>query len=242
MRTETAEQAQKLDAPLDLDVLGRVRCDRALGDHQDLRRLVVRADGRGTVQLATGPGQQVQREPGGLAVVTVDPAAPGPVPTADEIRQALAETQRYPCRDERLQQFAREAVGNLTEPRARVQRLLAFVAAFVQDSYTDCDHPSVFAVIEHRTGDCSDHALLFTTLARALGIPARTVLGVEYQGDAVQAFGPHEWCEVVLDGRWVVVDPTFAQLPADAARLRLAADAVSAAVADFTLQVLQADR
>jgi len=243
LRAEPEAQARQLDAPLDLDLLGRVHCDQPLGEHQNVHRLVVRAEGRGTVLLANGPGQEVSREPGGLALVTVAPSTPGPVPRVEELREALSDTRRYPCRDERVQALARHATGMTAEPRARVQQLLIFVAAFIEDSYTDCDHPSVFAIMDKRTGDCSDHALLFTTLARALGIPARTVLGVAYQGDATQAFGPHEWCEVVLDGHWVPVDPTFAQLPADAARLRLGPDAsVSAAVADFTLRVVQIER
>ena len=42
-----------------------------------------------------------------------------------------------------------------------------------------------------------------------------------YLGDAVQAFGPHRWCEVLLGGRWVEVDPTWEQLRVDATHVPL---------------------
>jgi transglutaminase-like putative cysteine protease len=79
----------------------------------------------------------------------------------------------------------------------------------------------VLEVIRRRRGDCTEHAALFTALARAAGIPARTVGGVMYMGDEEKAFGGHAWNEVVLDGAWVPVDPTFDEVRADCAHVRL---------------------
>lgn len=48
-----------------------------------------------------------------------------------------------------------------------------------------------------REGDCSEHAVLLTALARATGHPARVVLGVllaQHEGDAY-AYG-HAWTEI----------------------------------------------
>jgi transglutaminase-like putative cysteine protease len=61
-------------------------------------------------------------------------------------------------------------------------------------------------VIQSKKGDCTAYALLFTTLARAAGIPAREAGGWLYMGDEYQAFGFHAWNEVILDGHWVPVD------------------------------------
>ena len=63
-----------------------------------------------------------------------------------------------------------------------------------------------------KRGDCSAHATLFVALARAEGIPAREAGGVMYAGDDLQVLGGHAWCEVVLDGRWVEVDPTWNEM------------------------------
>ena len=51
--------------------------------------------------------------------------------------------------------------------------------------------------------------MLFATMARAAGIPAREVSGFIYMGDETKAFGAHAWNEIVLDGNWVPVAATW---------------------------------
>jgi hypothetical protein len=76
--------------------------------------------------------------------------------------------------------------------------------------------PNAVQVLEAERGDCNEHTVLFVAMARALGLPARTAVGLVYLNDA---FFYHAWPEVWL-GQWVAVDPTFGQYPADAAHLR----------------------
>jgi hypothetical protein len=73
-------------------------------------------------------------------------------------------------------------------------------------------------VLKTREGDCNEHAVLFTALARAYGIPTKIYVGlVNLQGFA---YFYHAWCAVWL-GAWVPVDPTFNQYPADIGHLKL---------------------
>jgi transglutaminase-like putative cysteine protease len=76
--------------------------------------------------------------------------------------------------------------------------------------------PSAVQVLETRRGDCNEHTVLFVALARAMGIPARTAAGLVYLNGR---FYYHAWPEVYLRD-WVAVDPTFGQVPADAAHIR----------------------
>ncbi len=76
--------------------------------------------------------------------------------------------------------------------------------------------PNALQVLEAGRGDCNEHTVLYVAMARALGLPARTAVGLVYLNGA---FFFHAWPEVWL-GRWVAVDPTFGQYPADAAHLR----------------------
>lgn len=76
--------------------------------------------------------------------------------------------------------------------------------------------PSALQVLESRRGDCNEHAVLAVALLRGLGIPARVAAGLAYVNGK---FYYHAWPEVWLD-RWVAVDPTFGEFPADAAHLR----------------------
>lgn len=58
-----------------------------------------------------------------------------------------------------------------------------------------------------RAGDCTEYADLAVALARASGIPARTVGGFVTDRDAApKASDYHDWAEFHLDGAWRLVD------------------------------------
>lgn len=86
--------------------------------------------------------------------------------------------------------------------------------------------PSALAVLNTRSGDCNEHAVLFTALARSAGIPTRIQLGAVYQSGR---FYYHAWPACLLDGRWDEFEPTFGDHRADAARISLAHGDLSAA-------------
>ena len=118
--------------------------------------------------------------------------------------------------DPRIQNYARRAIGrSQRDPRAaagilttRVDRMLAKSVTF--------SIPSALQVLDSRQGDCNEHTVLYVAMARALGLPARTAVGLVYLNGS---FFYHAWPEVWL-GEWVAVDPTFGQYPADAAHIR----------------------
>ena len=60
-----------------------------------------------------------------------------------------------------------------------------------------------------RKGVCIDYARLYAVMARSVGLEARVVTGLGYDGRG--GFGPHAWNEVYLKekGQWVPLDPTW---------------------------------
>ena len=74
--------------------------------------------------------------------------------------------------------------------------------------------------MEHRKGDCTEHAVLLAALCRARGIPARVAIGLSYVS-AAKGFGYHMWNEVWIDGTWAPLDATLAQGGIGAAHLKL---------------------
>jgi transglutaminase-like putative cysteine protease len=77
--------------------------------------------------------------------------------------------------------------------------------------------PSSLEVLHSRVGDCNEHTALFAGLARAAGLPTKMVAGLVYvKGN----FYYHAWPEIYV-GRWVTIDPTLNQFPADATHVRL---------------------
>ena len=80
---------------------------------------------------------------------------------------------------------------------------------------------SVIEALRLGSGECTDFADVFTTLARAAEIPARTVYGLVYRDSAQPGFVFHAWNEVHFDNEWHAVDPTWNQTRIDATHIRL---------------------
>ena len=64
-------------------------------------------------------------------------------------------------------------------------------------------------VARNLEGDCTEHAVLLSALARAQGFPAQLVYGVLvlFDGDKVQSFG-HAWSEIHDGQQWRIADAT----------------------------------
>ncbi len=64
-------------------------------------------------------------------------------------------------------------------------------------------------VATEQTGDCTEHALLLTAIARAQGFSARAVIGsvIVSSPQRVGAYG-HAWSEIWVDDQWQVADAT----------------------------------
>ena len=76
--------------------------------------------------------------------------------------------------------------------------------------------PNALQVLQTKKGDCNEHTVLFNALARAAGIPAKTVVGVVYLRGA---FYYHAWSEVWL-GEWISLDSVLDQFPTDVTHVK----------------------
>jgi hypothetical protein len=77
--------------------------------------------------------------------------------------------------------------------------------------------PSALEILNQKRGDCNEHTVLFTALARSVGIPTEMCAGIAYQQGK---FYYHAWPKVYV-GQWVSMDPTFNQTVADATHIEL---------------------
>lgn len=111
--------------------------------------------------------------------------------------------------------LAMRIVGNARDPVEVARRLNQWVHDSLAKEIT-VGLPSAIQVLRSRRGDCNEHTQLFLALARALGLPSRAAAGLALVNGK---FYYHAWPEVYLD-RWVAIDPTFGQFPADAGHLR----------------------
>lgn len=112
-------------------------------------------------------------------------------------------------------ELARRLRGSETDPRVVAERINQWVHDSLVKKIT-IGVPSALGTLHRRSGDCNEHVQLYVAVARAAGIPARVAAGLAFVDGK---FYYHAWPEVWLE-RWVAVDPTFGQFPADASHLR----------------------
>lgn len=117
-----------------------------------------------------------------------------------------------------IRDLAAQIVGSETDPWRKATLLNDWVEQSIEKRPV-LSVPSALDVLQTREGDCNEHTVLYTALARAAGVPTRIVIGVVWS-DEHEAFYYHAWPEVFV-GRWVWTDPTFGQHVADATHIKL---------------------
>lgn len=215
---------QKPDEQPDIFLAMSVKSDRKLGAATELTELELDLTTSGkdakVPEVPETVNQKVTHRDEDSVTVHVTRGKGKPQPASAEDRAAnLKATLRYPADDAEVKKLAVQAAGNAADDRQKVKNLLRFTDFYLRDSY-EVEALSVRDLLKLRKGECSAHALLFTALARAAGIPAREAGGWYYMGDSYKAFGGHAWNEVILDGHWVPVDAIFQQIQLDAGHIQ----------------------
>ncbi len=133
----------------------------------------------------------------------------------DELRRALRADAFIQSDDPEIRKQAEEVTQGLADVD-KARALSDWVFENLEKSPT-LSIPSAREVLDNRVGDCNEHAVLFAALARAVNLPTRLATGLAYTGGQ---FYYHTWPEVWV-GKWLAVDPTFGQFPADPMHVRL---------------------
>jgi hypothetical protein len=111
---------------------------------------------------------------------------------------------------------AKEIVGETTDPSKQVSLLAEWVYKKIEKRPV-IGLPDALTTLKNGRGDCNEHAALFAALARSLKIPTTIAAGVTLHK---KAFYYHAWNEVCIDDRWISLDTTTNQLPADLYHIR----------------------
>lgn len=117
--------------------------------------------------------------------------------------------------DEKIRILAQQIAGDQSVPLEKVRLLVDWMQRNIEKRPV-LSLPDALSTLEHRVGDCNEHAVLLAALARSVGIPCRIEAGLVYLKGR---FYYHAWNLVYL-GRWITVDSLFGQLPADVSHLR----------------------
>ncbi len=229
-KAEPEATARRLD---EVDLFGMTRVPLpAPVDRTVPGKLVFRLRGVPRQFRVTEERQSWADGPGGTAVLSVvarAPAAADPAhdaPRATGVPAGLADllrpTPEVDSDAPAIRRLAHQVVGSTPGVYAASVKLVHFVYGRLEKAY-GVSRDRASEVLKLGKGDCTEHSLLFTALARAAGIPARQVHGLVYAryGDGVPALYWHEWVEVKSGDEWIAVDPTFDQPVADATHIVL---------------------
>ncbi|MEX1670090.1 transglutaminase-like domain-containing protein [Zhongshania guokunii] len=93
---------------------------------------------------------------------------------------------------------------------ARMRRLSRFVSRHMNSEASYSGYATALEAYNSKQGDCTEHALLLATLARAAGIPSRVAFGMAYNNERFlgrkYVFVPHAWVQAWTGNRWQSFD------------------------------------
>lgn len=109
-----------------------------------------------------------------------------------------------------LKELAKEIVGDETNPLIKARRIYDYITKNVQYSYVR-QYAAITNIAEYAAynlkGDCGIQAMLFITLSRIVGIPARWQSGLVVNPNYI---GCHDWAEFYIEPYgWLFADLSF---------------------------------
>jgi hypothetical protein len=227
----TLERVEEIPQPFvaqRISLRSTMKANVAIKGQHELERMTVHFkfehdDGNGVPLLVTGNDyQDVLKYDEGYAIrlksrkVPDDFDAPA-LPLAevpDDVAKYLKPTPLSQSDDPVLIKQAESLTRGKKDSLEITRAIMRFVAQRLIRGSGDTGTASARQAFDEQRGDCTEHAALLVALARAVGLPARSVSGFSYlcaPGATSAIFGFHAWAEVWL-GRWVPVDSTVLEL------------------------------
>jgi transglutaminase-like putative cysteine protease len=163
-----------------------------------------------------------------VVTVTTRPLPDGPtVPlykpkdkVPEKLRPFLQSTLYVQSNEKRFKDLAKEIVGKETDSAKAAQKIAAYVHQRMRPDPTISGFRSATDIWKEPKGVCRDYTLLYTTIARAAGLPTKQCVGIAY---ANGIFVGHAWPEVwVGNDTWIALEPTWGVPFADATHIKLA--------------------
>ncbi|WP_303674093.1 transglutaminase domain-containing protein [Vampirovibrio chlorellavorus] len=137
--------------------------------------------------------------------------------------------------DPELDQTALRVIGPENRAYYAARKLQQWVYQNIANKDFSVGFATAKETFESKKGDCTEHAVLLTSLLRSAGIPARVAIGLIYLPDEDSDLGKfvfHMWTEAYIgtaqSGDWVALDPTSPEPIPDATHIKLADSALTA--------------
>jgi hypothetical protein len=222
----TREQALSglpVQASQDLTQVASVPVDPPLENHQALEKLRLNISGISFEDLSLAGGRQTFQVPVlTIARENLPDSSPGPLGDHDLKRLAeyLKPSVFIQSDHPEIKDLARKITSASDSPLQKTRKLMSWIQKNIEKRPV-LSLPDALSTLKNRMGDCNEHAMLFSALTRAVGIPSKIETGLVYLNGR---FYYHAWNAVYLD-RWITADSLFGQLPADVTHIRFSSGA-----------------
>jgi hypothetical protein len=148
-------------------------------------------------------------------------APPFPPRVGEDLERYLEPELAIESNDPAIREKALELTEGATDSWDAVWRLSHFVATEISGDIPGGG--SALGTLETGKAECGGHSRLLAALCRAVGIPARTVMGCMYGELNGGTFGQHMWNEVHMgEAGWIPIDATAREVDyVDSGHIRL---------------------
>ncbi len=207
-----------LSQSADLAEIVSIPANKILHDVSQLKELKIKIDGIKDREIFLNGGRQslkdniltIRKEPGSNL-----PSSIKREKMFEDGKTYLESTPFIQSDHPEIQAKVKETISPDDPAVVKANKLVRWVKENIQKKPV-LSVPNALETLQHRVGDCNEHAVLLAALARASGIPAQVEAGLVYQRGR---FYYHAW-NVLYLGTWITADSVMGQLPADVTHIR----------------------
>jgi transglutaminase-like putative cysteine protease len=169
-----------------------------------------------------------------LTIRSIDPAAPADDGPPPDLAEFLRPNNWLQSDNPRVVLAAKQAVGDASDPWEKARLIERWVHDNIKAKNFTKAFDTAAVVAERLEGDCTEHGVLLSAMARAAGVPSRVAVGLVY-ADRLGGFAYHMWSEVHVNGRWVPLDGTLGRGHASPAHIKLSDSSLDGVDATATM-------
>ena len=223
-RLESNDVAKKLDNNLvDLIQISAVTLDKKLGDPVKIKSLKLSFVADDDFDVPQSHRQIISKGKDNNLVMEIKRdfiIKDGKALLPDESKRSLASSISIPSDNPKIIALATKIVGDAPNDFEKASRIVKWIFTNLEKTMAK-NSDNALDILDKKAGDCTEHTLLFVTLARAVGIPSREVGGIAYMaGEKVPKMAWHAWAEFHDGKQWLTADPTWNQTLVDGTHIK----------------------
>ena len=219
---ENEQSAKSNVGTSNLNVLSAISIDKPIQSYQKLSLLNLEIKTVVPIDIENSFQQKINKKDKNTFLVSLGPEINFYENfNKKEYNNSLKKSSKYPVKSLEITNIIKSLLKDVKNDKDKVYRILAYTSnVLIDNSFSNTD--DAIQMLKNSKGDCTEHAILFTTLARAAGIPAREVSGLIYNNEEEKpSFNAHAWAEVAIDGKWFAVDPMWREIKISPIHIKL---------------------